>query len=179
MDSSPCGGARRRRQAYVLSGIDSLTEQKAFRVRMKLEGVVQACGSGFCDIPVLELRSDVEMLGLSVVNAAPPTSILANGIGEVDPEDGLLEIICFAPRSIGAGISLFWELLVAGMLGRRVARLDIFGWRARKAEIYCSPSQELVVDGEMVGTTPVIFEAVPGRSLTVIGGGELATLTPF
>jgi len=141
-----------------------LLKRPPFDVKMRLEDVVESCGAGngFADIPVLDIqRRSLKMRAITIANVAPPTSVLAQGIGELDPEDGLMEVVCYAPTSLPNSISLLWEMLVAGLLRRRIARHDIFGWRTRRVTIECSPPQHVVVDGEIIGTTPVVFECAP------------------
>jgi hypothetical protein len=85
--------------------------------------------------------------------------VLAQGIGDVQPDDGLLEVVCVAPSGRFATITSMISMLKAALLRQRgVARPEVYGLRARRVELSCDPPQRVVVDGEVAGTTPVVVE---------------------
>ncbi|MEM9804495.1 MAG: methylglyoxal synthase, partial [Cyanobacteria bacterium P01_D01_bin.56] len=62
--------------AYILSGAQQLFSQELFKVEIEIDGQT----------------SEIESVAVTVANAAPPTSVMAQVFGEVIPDDGLLEV---------------------------------------------------------------------------------------
>ena len=62
--------------AYLLAGAQQIATQEAFEAEIEIEGQVSKFFSS----------------AMTVANAAPPTSILAQGWGETLIDDGLLDV---------------------------------------------------------------------------------------
>lgn len=141
--------------AYIMAGWQQLDEQKLFEAEVEIEGEVRTFQAG----------------AITVANAAPPTSVLAQGIGEVVVDDGLLDItIATVDNKIQAVTTLFSMLGAA--LVRTKAELDnIVHVRSRQVKISASPDQKVVLDGEIIGNTPLEIECLP-HSLTVFAPVE-------
>jgi len=110
-------------------------------------------------------------MAATVANVAPPTSILSQGLGQVIPDDGLLEVLAFTsekPTSAAAALFnlAFKQILMKSADGDTKGR-DAIGMRASKVSITADPPQKVVVDGEVLGNTPVDVEVVPA-SLVVL-----------
>merc|ERR1711862_186800 len=70
--------------AYVLGGVKQFFTQEFFKCKFEIDGI----------------KSEIdEVSAITVATAAPPTSMMAQGHGEVIPDDGLLDV------TIGAGTS--------------------------------------------------------------------------
>lgn len=131
--------------AYILAGIDQLRNLEQFKVEIDTE------------------KKTIETLAtaVTVANAAPPTSILAQGPAGVICDDGLLDLTIVASANILAAIAASYDLLSTALSGQASKRDDIGYLRARKVKITTDPPQKVVVDGELVGTTPIEVECLP------------------
>ena len=132
--------------AYVMAGIQQLQELKAFEAEIETEDKVIT----------------VTASALTVANAAPPTSILAQGPGGVFFDDGLLDITVVAPTTRAAAITASYHLLQSALNESATERNDIGYLRARRVIIRTEPQQKVVLDGEIIGNTPIDVECVPG-----------------
>ena len=136
--------------AYIMAGWQQLDEQKLFEAEVEIEGETKTFQAG----------------AITVANAAPPTSVLAQGIGEVVADDGLLDItIATVDNKIQAVTTLF-SMLGAALIKTSAELDNIVHVRSRKVRISASPAQKVVLDGEIIGNTPLEIECLP-QSLTV------------
>jgi diacylglycerol kinase family enzyme len=62
--------------AYILSGAQQIFDQQPFKALIEIEGK----------------QMELETGAMTIANAAPPTSVMAQGFGEVIPDDGVLEV---------------------------------------------------------------------------------------
>lgn len=136
--------------AYILSGLRQLNNLEQFEVEIETEDKVISC-----------LASAV-----TVANAAPATSILAQGPAGIIFDDGLLDITVVAPVNKAGAIAASYHLLQSALTGSAVERDDIGYLRAKQVKITTDPPQKVVLDGELFGTTPLFIECVPA-GLTV------------
>jgi diacylglycerol kinase (ATP) len=146
--------------AYLLAGIASIRDQRSFKVNATLYDVSEErfFGGGTVSGDVVRM-SDVRVKAVTIANAAPPASVLAQGIGEVLCDDGLLEVVLVSPNAGPMSLVLtLINLLQSALLRKRVARADVFGMRARRIELTCDPPQSVVIDGENSGMTPIVIE---------------------
>jgi methylglyoxal synthase len=136
--------------AYIVAGIQQLNEHELFATQIEIEGVVNEFQAG----------------AVTIANAAPPTSVLAQGLGQVIATDGLLDVTIATPstklQAVNAMLSLFGSALVKTAPNRP----DIVHLRTKRLKVTTDPDQKIVVDGEIIGTTPVEIECIPS-GLTV------------
>jgi YegS/Rv2252/BmrU family lipid kinase len=137
--------------AYILAGIQQLGNLEFFDVEIETEDKV--------------VKTSVA--AVTVANAAPPTSVLAQGPAGIIFDDGLLDLTIVAPANKASAITAAYHLFQTATSGNPVERDDIGYMRAKKFKITTDPPQKVVIDGEIVGTTPVEIECVPG-GLTVL-----------
>lgn len=137
--------------AYILSAINQLKDLKSFETRLEREDEVISFSA----------------VGVTVANVAPPTSILAQGPASLVPDDEFLDVTIFAPVSVLNAIAASYHLLQTAFSGTPTERNDIGYLRVKRALIDTDPPQKVVVDGEVIGTTPVLVEAIP-KSLIVM-----------
>ncbi|CAN8077096.1 unnamed protein product [Agarophyton chilense] len=142
--------------AYGLAGLRSIWRQEKFRTTMVLSEVSdnQAFARGELQAKQVRLK-DMYLRGVTVVNAAPATSVLAHGIGAIKPDDGLLEVICVSSNSPWDMVRTMIFQLRCALLRVREPRHGVYGMRARAVRVECWPPQPVVVDGEAVGRTPI------------------------
>ena len=138
--------------AYILGGVKQLWQMEFFGVRIETEDKV---------ITVLNAAA------VTVANAAPPTSILAQGAAGVIVDDGMLDITIVAPVNAAATIAAGFHLLKTARQGIAVERSDIGYLRDRSIKVTTEPPQKVALDGELIGTTPVEIECIPD-SLTIL-----------
>jgi YegS/Rv2252/BmrU family lipid kinase len=136
--------------AYILAGVEQLRNFKTFETQIELEDKIVT----------------VTAAAVTIANAAPPTSILAQGSAGVIVDDGLLDLTIVAPVSIADAIAASYHLLQTAFRGDATKRDNIGYLRAKRFKVTTNPPQKVVLDGEMLGTTPIEVECVPG-GLTV------------
>ncbi|MBW4620058.1 MAG: YegS/Rv2252/BmrU family lipid kinase [Cyanosarcina radialis HA8281-LM2] len=136
--------------AYILSGIKQLTNLKDFEVEIETE----------------DRKIAVSASAITVANAAPPTSILAQGPAGVIANDGLLDLTIVAPANFTGAIAASYDLLRTALQGEATTRPDVGYLRSRYFKIDTDPPQKVVIDGEVVGSTPIEVECIP-NGLTI------------
>ncbi len=130
--------------AYILAGIQQLNEHELFTTYIEVEGVVNEFEAG----------------AVTIANAAPPTSILAQGSGEVLAHDGLLDVTISTSNTRLQAVQAMFSLLGAGLVKAAPNRPDVVHLRAPRLTVTTTPPQKVVVDGEIIGTTPVEIECI-------------------
>lgn len=136
--------------AYIMAGWQQLDEQQLFEAEIEIEGEVKTFEAG----------------AITVANAAPPTSILAQGIGEVIDDDGLLDITIATVENKLHAVTTMLGMLGAALIHTNTERDNVIHLRSRKVKIASTPAQKVVLDGEIIGNTPLEIECLP-NSLTV------------
>ncbi len=137
--------------AYVLAGVQQLRNFKSFEARIETEDKIVTLNAA----------------AVTIANAAPPTSVLAQGPAELIVDDGLLDVTLVAPaNSIGA-IAAAYNLLQSAYSEETTDRPDTGFLRARSIKVTTTPPQKVVLDGELIGYTPIEVECVPG-GLTIV-----------
>ncbi|MDJ1180314.1 methylglyoxal synthase [Roseofilum sp. BLCC_M91] len=137
--------------AYIMAGWKQVREHELFEVEMEIDGVLKTFQAG----------------AITIANTAPPTSVMAQGMGEVIPDDGLLEVVIITAETKLATVNAMIDLFGSGLTKTPIQREDTLGVRTRKVKVATHPEQKVVLDGEIIGTTPIEVECVP-KSLTVL-----------
>ncbi|MUG92106.1 YegS/Rv2252/BmrU family lipid kinase [Scytonema sp. UIC 10036] len=136
--------------AYVLAGVQELRKMEHFDVEIETEDKIVKTTAA----------------AVTVANAAPSTSILAQGPAGIIVDDGLLDMTIVAPANRAGAIAAAFHLFQTASTGNAAERNDIGYLRAKQFKIKTDPPQKVVVDGEILGTTPVEIHCVPA-GLTV------------
>lgn len=136
--------------AYVLAGAQQLVAQQPFQARVEIDGALTV----------------VQAAAITVANVAPATSVLAQGFGQVIPDDGLLEVTIASPTTRLQGFNALASLLASAVVQSPTTHPDLLCLRAQQITITTDPPQKLVIDGEMLEADPVTFTCLPG-ALTV------------
>ena len=132
--------------AYVFSGISQLREFESFKAEIETE----------------EKIVTVSAAAVTIANAAPPTSVLAQGPAGVVVDDGLLDLTIVAPTNRAGAIATAYHLLQTASRDEAAERDDVGYLRAKRVKVSAQPPQKVVLDGEMIGSTPIEVECVPG-----------------
>lgn len=131
--------------AYLIAGVQQLRAMKPFEVKIETEETVITC----------------QATAITVANAAPATSILAQGTDAVDYTDGLLDITIFAPENTMSALMASYHLLQSALLNHATTRDDIGYLRARSAKITTNPQQKVTIDGEIIDTQSLEVKSIP------------------
>lgn len=141
--------------AYVLSGLKQLKDFEKFSATIETDDKV----------------IKVDANAITIANAAPPTSILAHGTAGVIYDDGLLDVTIIAPESRAGAIAISYHLLQTTSNDEAAERGDIGYLRSKRVKVTTDPLQKVVLDGEIIGKTPIEIECIP-KGLTVFAPVE-------
>ena len=131
--------------AYIFSGARQLVDQQPFQATMQIDGN--------------EYQLDTS--AITVANAAPATSVMAQGFGEVIPDDGLLEVIVATPKDRMAGFSVLSSLAWSAIKSSNANHSNIACFRTKQIEIKLNDVQKLVIDGEVLDAETVTVSVNP------------------
>ncbi|MBD2663027.1 diacylglycerol kinase, catalytic region [Richelia sinica FACHB-800] len=131
--------------AYLLAGIRELRNLQYFDVEIETQDKVVKTTAA----------------AVTVANAAPPTSVLAQGPAGIIVDDGLLDLTIVAPASKAGAIAATFHLFQTASTGNPAERDDIGYLRANQFKIHTDPPQKVVLDGEIIGTTPIEIQCIP------------------
>lgn len=131
--------------AYLFGGVAQFAQQQPFAARLEVGGQVL----------------DTEAVAVSVANAAPPTSVLAQGLGGPKPDDGLLDVTVVSAEDKLEALTAFARLVQAGLAETEVDAENVRSFRAPSVRVTTDPPQRVAVDGELLERTPVEFECLP------------------
>ena len=141
--------------AYVLSGLKQLKDFEKFATTIET------------DDKIIKIDANA----ITIANAAPPTSILAHGTAGVIYDDGLLDVTIITPESRAGAIAISYHLLQTTNNDEAAERGDVGYLRTKKVKVTTDPPQKVVLDGEIIGKTPVEVECIP-HGLTVFAPVE-------
>ncbi|MCW5982888.1 MAG: YegS/Rv2252/BmrU family lipid kinase [Bryobacteraceae bacterium] len=137
--------------AYYVKGLAQLPQRELFEARIAADSE----------------RLELSAAAVTVANAAPPSSPLAQGFGEVVPDDGRLDITIAGPETMTQTVETLAEL-VRAMVTRQPVESDFLrAIRAVRVRVETDPPQPVVVDGEDIGATPVEVVCMP-KALRVL-----------
>lgn len=136
--------------AYVLSGLKQLQEFEKFTTTIET------------DDKIIEVQANA----VTVANAAPPTSVLAQGTDGVIYDDGLLDVTIIAAETRAGAIAISYHLLQSASNNEAAERNDIGYLRTKWVKVSTEPAQKVVLDGELIGMTPIEVKCIP-EGLTV------------
>jgi YegS/Rv2252/BmrU family lipid kinase len=147
--------------AYVVSGLKQLRELESFDAEIETEDQI----------------IKVTAAAITIANAAPPTSVLAQGPAGVIYDDGLLDLTIVAPANARGAIAASFHLLQTALTGSAAERDDIGYLRAKRIKVTTTPPQKVALDGEIIGNTPIEVECIP-QGITVFTP-ESPEITPL
>lgn len=137
--------------AYLMAGWSQLSEQELFHAQLIVD----------------DERYPMEAGAITVANAAPPTSILAQGMGEVVFDDGLLDVTIATAETKFQAVTAMLSTFGATLMRQGTTNPNISHIRTGRIQIVAEPPQKVVLDGELIGTTPIEVECLP-KALTVL-----------
>ncbi|WAS96976.1 diacylglycerol kinase family protein [Nannocystis punicea] len=131
--------------AYIVTGLQRLSELTPFAVELETESEIIRC----------------KVTNVAVANLAPLHTLFAQGPTAVCGDDGKLDVTLIAVQGLGAGIGAALHLYRSGLNQNPASRDDIGFLPVTRVTIRADPPQRVLVDGEDVGETPVTVECVP------------------
>lgn len=147
--------------AYILSAFRQVQELETFKAVMETPD------------KIITVRAS----GITIANVAPATSVLAQGPSGVVPYDGLLDVTIFAPEGTGGAIAASYNLFQTALNKRSTKREDVGYFRCTSVKVTTDPEQEVVLDGEMIGPTPLDIQCIPdGLTLMTPSDGNFDPL---
>ncbi|XXY46382.1 YegS/Rv2252/BmrU family lipid kinase [Sorangium sp. So ce269] len=147
--------------AYISTGLKKLMSLEPFQV----------------DIETDDHRIHCRAVAVTVANMAPARTVLAQGPSVVSPEDGLLDVTIVSATTLVEAVATGFHLLRTALDGEPAERDNIGFLAARRVRISTDPPQHVLIDGEEVGTTPLVVECLP-RALTVMAARREAVPAP-
>jgi YegS/Rv2252/BmrU family lipid kinase len=136
--------------AYVLRGIQRLAEFESFDATIETER-----GS-----------ANVRAMALTIANFAPPETLFAQGAPSLAPDDGWLDLTVASAETALEAVAAGIELAVSSLTTSAASGPHV-GWvRCTRVRVTASPPQNVLVDGDVVGTTPIDVVLVP-RGLAI------------
>lgn len=143
--------------AYLMAGWQLLGQRGAFEIEIEAE----------------EGTYQFEAGAMTIANVAPPTSVLAQGAGRVLLNDGLLDVTIATAENKLQAVTTMLNLLGAAIAKTELKQQNVVHGRTRRLKVTTNPPQKVVVDGELIGTTPIEVECIPA-GLTVFVPKALA-----
>jgi len=137
--------------AYIFAGIQQAKEQKSFTAEIEIDSEINT----------------IKASAITIANAAPNTSVLAQGGGKVAFDDGLLDITIASSETTLQGIGVISSLFTSGLVNNPSNNNNIVHLQAKTIKVQTDPEQRIVVDGEILGTTPIEIKCVP-NSLNIL-----------
>jgi diacylglycerol kinase (ATP) len=137
--------------AYLMAGWQQLDTQELFETEIDIEGEVHQLQAG----------------AITIANTAPITSILAQGGGQVISDDGLLDVTIATAETKLQAITGMLSMLGAALIKTGIEHQNLVHLCAKRMKVSTNPPQKVVLDGEIIGTTPIDIECIPG-GLTVL-----------
>lgn len=110
---------------------------------------------------------ELEASALTIANLAPRTTVLAQGPGELVPDDGLLDVTLVATSGLLDTVATGLHLAQRALEGLPADRENVAYFRTAHIRVSTAEPMTLMVDGEDAGTTPFEVVCVP-RSLSVL-----------
>lgn len=142
--------------AYLMSGWQSIDKQRQFEIEIESKGNLYQLYAG----------------AITIANAAPSTSILAQGAGQVIWDDGLLDVTIATAENKLDAVTTMLKLFGAAIKKTELNQQNVVHGRTSKLKVTTNPPQKVVVDGEIIGTTPVEVECIP-NGLTVLASESI------
>jgi diacylglycerol kinase family enzyme len=119
------------------------------------------------EIETEDQRIHCRAVAVTVANMAPPRTVLAQGPPVLSPDDGRLDLTIVSATTLVEAVATGLHLLRTAIDGEPAERDNVGFLAARRVCITTEPPQNVLIDGEEAGTTPLVVECLP-RALTVM-----------
>jgi YegS/Rv2252/BmrU family lipid kinase len=129
------------------------------------------------DLTTPDQRIHCTAIAVGVANLAPAKTVLAQGPSHVPADDGKLQITIVAAESFTEVVATSLHLLRTARAGEAADRDNVGSLSSPHVDITTTPPQQVLLDGEPFGTTPVQAKILP-RALVVIAPPPATTDVP-
>jgi len=137
--------------AYIRAGMQQLQDYKTFTAHIETE----------------EKNITVNAAAITVASVAPPTSLLAQGPACLRPDDGVVDVTLITSANSLDALAAGFHLFQTALSDTAANHHDISYFQAKRLIVTAEPPQKVAVDGELIGTTPLVVEVIPA-SLTLV-----------
>lgn len=137
--------------AYVLEEVERMREGALFEVTLEANGQ----------------RETFEANGVTIANLAPPTTLLAQGPGEIIEDDGMLDVTLVAIRGFADALATSLHLATHAFRQQPAERDNIGFFRTAEIRVATREPRRVMVDGEDAMETPIVVRCIP-HSLRVL-----------
>lgn len=165
-------GLRRVMILHCMVGFHAETIAQATVESKQRWGVLAYVGSALRQLTnltpfVAEVQSDTHTIRCSaiavgVANLAPPRAMLAQGPSRLVGDDGLLDTTIVAAETISEAVATSIHLYRSALEGEPADRDNVGSLASASVTIDAVPPQQVLLDGEPFGQTPVRIQAMPG-----------------
>ena len=131
--------------AYFMAGWQTMSTQPLFQTRIEASGEVY----------------NFEANSITIANAAPATSVLAQGGGQVIHNDGKLDVTIASAETKLQGLTTMLRMFGAAVVKTGIEHQNVVHLQTERLTLVAEPPQKVVLDGEIIGTTPVEIECIP------------------
>ncbi|MGE9292323.1 MAG: diacylglycerol kinase family protein [Puniceicoccales bacterium] len=130
--------------AYLVGAWQQIDEQKPFQLRLEVDGQ----------------EEKLEASCVTVANAAPPSSVFAQGRGTPDLADGKLDVTIVTDfKSRAHAVETMSKLFVGTYAESESRDQTVLHFSGKKIRIETEPAQSFILDGDVAGETPLTLEA--------------------
>ena len=136
--------------AYLFEGVQQFHEQTAFEAVIDINGEL----------------TEVQTGTITVANAAPATSVLAQGFGQVIVEMAS-RYHYHTPKTHLQELNALTSLFASALVNTPTQREDIIRLRTEKVKIMTEPAQKVVIEGEIIIPEVVEFKCLL-KALTIL-----------
>jgi len=117
-------------------------------------------------------KFEIDASAVTVANAATVQTILAQGPSDIDASDGLLDVTIVSPKNRWRAVSGAANLFLSAILGEEVNHEDVEFCRSSTVTITAEPEQNVIIDGDWVGTTPITATCLRRSLQVIVPSGE-------
>lgn len=142
--------------AYLMAGFQAMDRGTLFDTEIEIDGETYT----------------LQANAITIANAAPATSVLAQGAGEVILDDGLLDVTIASAETKLEGITTMLRMFGAAIARVQASPNNVVHSRVKRLKVHTNPPQKIVLDGEIIGMTPLEVETVPGGLTVFVPGNQ-------
>ncbi|MGF1457629.1 MAG: YegS/Rv2252/BmrU family lipid kinase [Leptolyngbyaceae cyanobacterium] len=157
-------------EADLMEETDRETKNKYGKLAILVNGLKQLQNLQAFELTI-EMRDDSQEFNASAVvaaNAATLATFLAQGPEEVEVSDGNLDVTVIRPEGRWDAITSAADLFFSGLFNRAAQHDMVTHLRAPQITITANPAQKVLVDGELVGKTPIDIECLKHSLIVVV-----------
>lgn len=160
-------------EADLMKQLDRKTKKRFGRLAIFAKGIRQWLNlSQFqANVETDSQTLELDATAVTVANAATVQTILAQGPADVVSHDGYLDLTVVAPGGRWSALSGAADLFLSAILKQNVTHQDVEHFQASSLTISTEPAQNIIIDGELAGKTPVKVQCFK-HSLSVIVPAE-------